>query len=51
MFNEVSKEYDFKISSSEKIDLSKLDEPILIIPNDECYYYEFIGYAKKAQQI
>jgi hypothetical protein len=47
MFNEVSKEYDFKISSSEKIDLSKLDEPILIVPNDECYYYEFIGYAKK----
>lgn len=45
IFNEISKEYDYKISSSEKIDLSKLDEPILIIPNDECYYYEFIGYA------
>lgn len=45
IFNEVSKEYDYKISSSEKIDLSKIDEPILIIPNDECYYYEFIGYA------
>lgn len=45
IFNEISKEYEYKISSSEKIDLSKLDEPILIIPNDECYYYEFIGYA------
>lgn len=47
IFNEVSTEYEFKITSSEKIDLTKLDEPILVVPNNECKYYKFLGYARK----
>ena len=44
LFDESSKEYEFKVSSNEKIDLSDLDEPIKKAETD-CYYYEFIGYA------
>lgn len=45
IFNEFTKEYEFKISSKEEIDLTPYNEPILIIDGDECYYYKFLGYA------
>lgn len=46
-FNETSKEYKFTISDRPEentIDLSAYDIPFLVIPDDECYTYKFLGF-------
>lgn len=44
----LTEDYQFKLGASDKpIDISKLDVPIMVDPNGECFYYEFLGYALK----
>lgn len=48
LFNEFTTEYSFKISPEESpMDLTEYGEPYLQDDENNCLYYEFVGYAKE----
>lgn len=48
VFNMGTTTYQFKVASTDEIDLSTVEVPYKLNPDNECEYFEFEGYSKKA---
>lgn len=46
VFNDATKELNFRVSSDEIIDLALEDKPYKLDQNDNCKYYPFLGYSE-----